>query len=170
MTGADARGVTLLGAVPRRSLEQLLARYGLTLEWLPPGEQIPGSYWGEPEAGLLTHAVFARADTPLHSLLHEAAHYVCLTSARRLAVWRDAGGDVEEECAVCYLQSVWADEVPGYSRQALFEDMDAWGYSFREGSAARWHAGDGAVARSWLLARGLIDADDRSTGRLRMLP
>jgi hypothetical protein len=34
--------------------------------------------------------------------------------------------------------------------------MDAWGYTFRLGSAARWYAEDAADARAWLAARGLL--------------
>jgi hypothetical protein len=35
-------------------------------------------------------------------------------------------------------------------------DMDAWGYSFRLGSAARWFQEDADDARQWLAARGLL--------------
>jgi hypothetical protein len=162
--------VTVLGAIDARGLDRLFAPYELTLIRLAPAAQVPGSYWGAPEAGLLRGAVFARRDTPVHSVLHEAAHYVCVTSARRLMLWRDAGGDSDEECAACYLQAVWSDELAGYSRQRLFADMDAWGYSFREGSAEHWYRGDAHAAREWLLERGLIDGSGRSTGRLRMRP
>ena len=31
----------------------LLARYGLALEQVADGMPIPGSYWGEPEAGVI---------------------------------------------------------------------------------------------------------------------
>jgi hypothetical protein len=34
--------------------------------------------------------------------------------------------------------------------------MDAWGYTFRLGSAARWYAEDADDARQWLLERGLL--------------
>jgi len=43
-------------------------------------------------------------------------------------------------------------------------DMDAWGYSFRLGSAARWFAEDAADALEWLQRRQLIDV----AGRLRL--
>jgi hypothetical protein len=46
--------------------------------------------------------------------------------------------------------------------------MDAWGYSFREGSAQAWFTGDGRAARDWLLAHALIDAQVRPTWRLRV--
>jgi hypothetical protein len=162
--------VTTLGAIDAQSLSCLLARYALTLVRLGPAEQIPGSYWGAPEAGLVRASVFARDDTPVHSVLHEAAHYVCMTPGRRLVLFRDAGGDTDEECAVCYLQVLWCDEIPAYSREQLCSDMDEWGYSFREGSVRRWLEGDGCYARDWLRRRGLIDAGDRVTWRLRTLP
>ena len=72
------------------------------------GEVLPGSYWGESEAGLRGNVLYVRADTPLHSLLHELSHYVCMTPERRAGLDRDAGGDDAEECAVCYLQIVLA--------------------------------------------------------------
>jgi hypothetical protein len=123
---------------------------------VPTGEAIPGSYWGDPEAGLIGDVLYLRPDTPLHSALHEAAHYVCMTPERRAALERDAGGDDAEENAVCYLQILWADRLPGAGRARLMADMDAWGYSFRLGSAARWFEEDAADAQAWLAARGLL--------------
>ena len=78
----------------------LLARYGLKLEPVADGTPIPGSYWGEPEAGIVGSTVHARADTPVHSLLHEAAHLIVLPPERRAAVHTDATDSVEEEDAV----------------------------------------------------------------------
>jgi hypothetical protein len=46
-------------------------------------------------------------------------------------------------------------------------DMDEWGYSFRLGSTRAWFESDAADARTWLLARALIDADDKPTWKLR---
>ncbi|HEY8519735.1 MAG TPA: hypothetical protein VIN61_06625 [Gammaproteobacteria bacterium] len=141
----------------------------MTLVAVPDGAAIPGSYWGEPEAGLVASRLYVRDDTPAHSVLHELCHYVCMTAARRARLHRDAGGDDAEECAVCYLQVVLADEVAGLGRERLLADMDAWGYSFREGSARRWLEGDGADARAWLVAHGLLDpATSRPTWRLRV--
>ena len=60
----------------------LLARYGLTLHRVESGESIPGSFWGECEAGIIGHEVFARDDTPVHSMLHEAGHLIVLHSRR----------------------------------------------------------------------------------------
>ena len=142
--------------VPSEALRALLAPYGLEVRVVPADEAIPGSYWGEPEAGLIGSVLYLRPDTPLHSALHEAAHFVCMTPERRAALERDAGGDDAEENAVCYLQILWADRLPGVGRTRLMADMDAWGYSFRLGSAARWFEEDAVDARAWLASRGLL--------------
>ena len=149
------------------AVDKLLSAYGLELIRLMPGAEIPASYWGAPEAGIAGHCMFARDDTPVHSFLHELSHYVCMTPERRTALWRDAGGDDEEECAVCYLQVLLADRLPEVGRQKLLVDLDVWGYSFREGSAAAWLSGDGVAARRWLADNGLIDENDVPTLRLR---
>jgi hypothetical protein len=111
--------------------------------------------------------VFVRPDTPLHSLLHELSHFICMSAERRTSLDRDAGGDDDEECGVCYLQILLADELPPLGRERMLGDMDRWGYTFRLGSAGEWFADDAADARRWLQERGLIDAQDRITGRLR---
>ncbi|PID61494.1 MAG: hypothetical protein CSB44_06775 [Gammaproteobacteria bacterium] len=46
-----------------------------------------------------------------------------------------------------------ADRVPGYGREAMFRDMDAWGYSFRLGSARRWFEEDAEDALRFLKDR-----------------
>ncbi|MFM7798118.1 MAG: hypothetical protein ACKPBA_03950, partial [Planctomycetota bacterium] len=94
-------------------LRALLAPHGLEVRVVPAGETITGSYCGEPEAGLIGAVLFLRPDTPLHSALHDAAHFVCMSPERRAALERDAGGDDTEENAVCYLQILWADRLPG---------------------------------------------------------
>jgi len=157
----------LLSTIDRQALGRLLAGYGLRLQLLPAGEPIPGSYWGESEAGLRDGVLFARLDTPLHSALHEAAHYICMTRERRAALDRDAGGDDAEEVAVCYLQILLADALTGISRAQMYDDMDRWGYSFRLGGARAWFEQDAADARSWLLEHGLIDTGQALTGALR---
>ena len=138
------------------SLQRLLTRLGLQMVLLPADAVIPGSYWGEREAGLSGEQLFVRSDTPLHSALHEAAHYVCMDEARRRSLHRDAGGDDAEECAVCYLQIVLADAVPECGRQRMWQDMDTWGYSFRLGSARAWFEQDAQDAWEWLERRGLL--------------
>lgn len=147
----------LLGEIGREELTRLLSRFGLRLVETPPGEEIPGSYWGESEAGLVGDEIHGRADTPLHSVLHEASHYVCMTASRRASLLRDAGGDDAEESAVCYLQILLADHLPGIGSARICLDMDRWGYSFPRGSTLAWLETDSEDARAWLLAHGLID-------------
>jgi hypothetical protein len=156
----------LVGA-DRVQLTGLLGRYGLRWQAVADGAGIPGSYWGESEAGLRGNTLFARLDTPLHSVLHEAAHYICMSAQRRAGLDRDAGGDDAEEAAVCYLQVLMADALPGVGREQLFADMDQWGYSFRLGSAAAWFTQDADDARAWLQQHGVIDQAGTLTGRLR---
>ncbi|MET0497073.1 MAG: hypothetical protein ABW106_02250 [Steroidobacteraceae bacterium] len=141
----------------RQALATLLARYGLELVEVPDGTDIPGSYWGESEAGLIGARLYLRNDTPLHSALHEACHFICMDDARRATLERDAGGDYDEENAVCYLQILLADELPGVGRQQMCRDMDAWGYTFRLGSAWAWFEQDAEDAREWLERRGLLN-------------
>lgn len=159
--------VTLCTPEYRQALHRLLAAYGMRIEPVADGDAIPGSYWGESEAGLVGDALYLRGDTPLHSALHEACHYVCMDDERRAALHTDAGGDIPEENAVCYLQALLAEQIPGYGRLALLRDMDAWGYTFRLGSAVSWFEQDASDARSWLVTHGIIDPAQRPTGCLR---
>lgn len=138
------------------ALQALLHPCGLDIVHVHHDESIPGSYWGDAEAGLIGNRLYLRDDTPLHSALHEACHYLCMDDARRAQLHTDAAGDYDEENAVCYLQIVLADRISGYSRQQMFADMDAWGYSFRLGSAQAWFEHDADDAQLWLLRRGLI--------------
>ena len=155
--------VLRLAETDRRAIVGLLARFGLVLRDVEPGQAIPGSWWGDSEAGLRRSELFARPDTPVHSLLHETCHFICMSPDRRCSLDTNAGGDYEEETAVCYLQVVLADEIPGMGRGRMMADMDAWGYSFRLGSAAAWFALDAEDAREWLLRRGLLDPAGRPT-------
>jgi hypothetical protein len=138
------------------SLMKILAPYGLQVVEVADGAGIPGSYWGDPEAGLIGDRLFVRADTPLHSALHEACHYICMDADRRASLHTNAGGDDVEEVAVCYLQVLLADRIAGYSRERVFADMDAWGYNFILGSARAWFHHDAADARRWLERHRLI--------------
>jgi len=157
----------LLGGVDRLAVAVLLDRYGLVLGLVAPDEVIPGSYWGETEAGLKGDRLYARLDTPVHSVLHEASHYICMTPERRAGLDRDAGGDDLEESAVCYLQVLLAAELPGIGRDRAFADMDAWGYSFRLGSTRTWFETDAQDARTWLRLHGVTDSEGRLTGLCR---
>ncbi len=156
----------LLSSTARPAVTRLLARYGMELRLVAADSPIPGSYWGESEAGLRGNTLFARLDTPLHSILHEAAHYICMSPERRVGLDRDAGGDDAEESAVCYLQLLLAGELPAVGRERLYADMDQWGYSFRLGSARAWFEQDAQDAQQWLLEHGILGAT-RLTGALR---
>jgi hypothetical protein len=149
------------------ALTRLLSRYRLEPVAVAPGDTIPGSYWGESEAGLIANRIYFRPDTPLHSVLHEACHFICMDNARREQLARDAGGDYDEENAVCYLQILLADELVGTSSSQMCRDMDAWGYTFRLGSAQAWFEQDADDARRWLLAHRIIDEGGRPTGTCR---
>jgi hypothetical protein len=142
----------------------MLSRYRLEPVAVASGETIPGSYWGESEAGLVGNRIYFRADTPLHSVLHEASHFICMDDLRRSGLERDAGGDYDEENAVCYLQIVLANEFSGIDSRQMCRDMDAWGYTFRLGSAQAWFEQDADDARNWLLAHGIIDERGAATG------
>ena len=156
--------VLRLYSIDRLPLAMLLARYGMQLRLVAPDELIPGSYWGESEAGLIRDVLYARLDTPVHSVLHEACHYVCMSPERRALLDRDAGGDHAEECAVCLLQVLLADALPGVGRDRLLADMDAWGYSFRLGSARAWLEQESEDARAWLRREGITDGRGALTG------
>lgn len=144
--------------LPLADLHSLLARYALQLQLVPNDTPIPGSFWGDPEAGVIGSTVYVRSDTPVHSLLHEACHLIVLPPERRALVHTDASDSALEEDATCYLQIVLADELNGVGRERLMADMDAWGYSFRLGSARAWFEHDAEDARHWLLQRGLLPA------------
>lgn len=154
--------------VGKIALTSLFRRYHLRLHWLSPGLSIPGSHWGDSEAGLLGNCLIVRADTPLHSALHEACHYVCMDEPRRHVLHTDAGGNDAEENAVCYLQLLLADYFEDVGRERLCLDMDRWGYSFRLGSAAAWFTQDAGDACRWLLKYDLIDVQQNPTWQLRI--
>lgn len=150
------------------TLTTALAAFELSVLSGPRDQPIPGSFWGEAEAGLRGHELLVREDTPVHSALHEAGHFVCMDPSRRSALHTDAGGDYDEENAVCYWQIMLCDRLPGIDRARMCADMDAWGYTFRLGSAAAWFADDAEDARAWLIDAGLLDdANDRLITGLR---
>lgn len=159
--------VLRVGAEAGASTLALTRRLGVEVRHLAAQESLPGSYWGDSEAGLRANVLYVRADTPLHSLLHELSHYVCMSPQRRACLDRDAGGDDAEECAVCYLQILLADEIPELGRARMFADMDAWGYTFRLGSSRAWFEQDAADAFAWLRRNGVIDDEQRPTFQLR---
>lgn len=166
-TDHNAAPVIRLAGIDRLQVGLLLERYGLALRLVAPDAPIPASYWGDAEAGLDGATLYARLDTPVHSVLHEASHYACMAPERRAGLLRDAGGDDAEENAVCYLQILLADSLREVGRERLMQDMDAWGYSFRLGSARAWFEQDAADALAWLQHERLIDGESRPTWRLR---
>lgn len=143
-------------ALREGALAAVLGPLGLRLAWVAAAAEIPGSYWGESEAGLIADTLHVRADTPVHSALHEACHWLLADADRREKLHTDAGGSDTEENAVCYLQCLLAERLEGYSRQRCFADMDAWGYHFILGSAAAWFDHDSEDAQALLRARGWL--------------
>lgn len=163
----DESRVLRVTDIAQTSIEALLDRYGLSLVVEPAGEKITGSFWGDSEAGIVGHAVYVRPDTPVHSLLHETCHVICMTGDRRSGLDRDAGGDDLEESAVCYLQLVLSDWIDGVGRNRLMRDMDAWGYSFRLGTTRAWFESDADDAEDFLKNHGLLDDNCEPTFALR---
>jgi hypothetical protein len=157
-TATPADTVLTLGEIDLIDVNALLAAYGLRFELVPEAENIPGSYWGDCEAGLIGSTVYARRDTPVHSLLHEACHLIVLPAHAQTQVHTDATESQEEEDAVCVLQALLGDALPGVGRDRVLADMDAWGYSFRLGSARAYVEQDAADAWHWLQARNLLPA------------
>ena len=145
-------------AADQASVAALLDEFGMSLVEVPADESIPGSYWGDDEAGLIDNRLYVRPATPLHSILHESCHYICMDARRRATLHTDAGGDYDEENAVCYLQIMLADRIDGYGGERCMLDMDRWGYTFRLGSARAWFERDAEDARDALRARGIDPA------------
>ena len=163
----DKDEVLRLADVDQVGVSTLLSAYGLSITVVPADEKIPGSFWGDEEAGLIASELLVRADTPLHSILHEACHYICMDNTRREGLDTDAGGDYDEENAVCYLQVLLADHIGQFGRRRMFEDMDRWGYTFRLGSAQAWFERDADDALAWLTKYGLVDQDQQPNWTLR---
>lgn len=149
-------------------LESLLEKYQLILTNTPHKESIPGSYWGESEAGLIANTVYVRNDTPIHSLLHETCHFICMDTMRRQQIHTDAEGDYDEENAVCYLQILLANSIPEMGSLRMMQDMDSWGYTFRLGSAKAWFNKDAEDALLWLQQHDLLDDKDMPSYTLRV--
>jgi hypothetical protein len=163
----DAPSVLRCDRLNPAELTDWVARHGMWLQWVAADAPIPGSYWGDEEAGLIGDRLYVRPDTPVHSLLHELGHWLCMDATRRAAVHTDACGTDTEENAVCYLQALLADDVPGYSQARLLADMDAWGYHFISGSARAWLHGDSDDAQAYLRAHDLLDSRGCYTGSRR---
>ncbi len=150
------------------SIKELLRRYGMKIHCLDQDQDIMHSFWGAPEAGRLKDRLFIRTDTPVHSILHESCHYICMSPKQRSASNSDAKGTAMEENATCYLQILLADHIEGYDRQQEMNDMDAWGYSFRLGSAQAWFEQDAEDAQEWLIYENIINQDNQPSWKLRI--
>lgn len=142
--------VLRLRDVSEADVADLLARYGLRFVRVEDNAPIPGSFWGDSEAGIIAGTVYARGDTPLHSLFHEACHLIVLPPEVRLRIHTNATDSVFEEDATCYLQLLLADRLPGFGLDRALADMDAWGYTFRLGSARAWFENDAEDAAQFL--------------------
>jgi len=160
--------VMLCKDIDAEALATLLARFDLSLEWVADGEPIPGSWFGDPEAGIIARRVLVRGDTPVHSALHESCHLICMDQQRRAVLRTDAGGDYDEENAVNYMEITLADYLPEVGRDRIMQDMDRWGYTFRLGSARAWFKQDAEDARQWLLQHSLLDESGTPTWQLRI--
>lgn len=164
-TGID---VLTLGDIDLADVVALLTGYGLHFVLVADHQPIPGSFWGECEAGLIGNTVHARRDTPVHSLLHEACHLIVLPPEKRALVHTDASDSQFEEDATCYLQLQLAGALPGFGIERAFADMDAWGYTFRLGSAKAWFEHDAEDAAAFLAALPhLRNLAGRDSPRLR---
>ncbi|MEB8433943.1 hypothetical protein OO007_17020 [Cocleimonas sp. KMM 6892] len=159
--------VLYISDIQVNSLQKLLSKYKLELRITSSSEEIPGSYWGDSEAGLINNQLFVRNDTPLHSALHEACHFICMDRQRRENLDTNAEGDYDEENAVCYLQILLADEIPELGRLKMMSDMDEWGYTFRLGSAKNWFEKDAEDALEWLVSFHLLDSSNQPNYQLR---
>jgi len=160
--------VLLCGEVKLANLQVLLDPYGLSIKLVAVDNDIPGSFWQPPEASLINNNLFVRDDTPMHSALHEACHYICMNAERRNALDTNAGGNYEEENGVCYLQILFSHELPEMGVDRMFSDMDTWGYTFRLGSGKAWFEHDANDARQWLLQHAIINKLSRPTWNLRI--
>ena len=169
LSNAEARSVDVLRLkyIDSHALSLLLNRYQLTLHLIELSEEIPGSFWGDDEAGLIKNHVYARPDTPVHSVLHESCHFICMDDKRRQSLHTNAGGTADEENAVCYLQVILSEELSSMGQTRMMQDMDRWGYNFRLGSCQAWFKEDTKDEYDWLLKHKLINVDNSPTFNLR---
>ncbi len=165
---ADPTNVVNCCADRQQQLATLLKPYGIEINFVAANETIPGSFFGEREAGIINNQLYLRHDTPVHSALHESGHYICMDQLRRDNLDTDAEGDFDEENGVCYLQILLADQLPDMDKQRMMIDMDRWGYTFRLGSAQAWFEQDAEDAKQWLQNHNIIDQHQQPTWQLRI--
>ena len=159
--------VLLCSEIKTEHLDDLLKKFGLEVKRMPVNQELPGSFWKAPEAGLIGDVLYISDGTPVHSALHESCHYICMDQQRRSQLHTDAGGTAIEETATCYLQTLLADFIPEMGRERSFSDMDDWGYSFRLGSSQAWFEQDAEEALAWLIEHQLIDEQQQPTFKAR---
>lgn len=148
-------------------LQSVLGKYNLTVHLVDENQKIPGSWFGETEAGIIENNLYIRNDTPVHSALHEASHYICMAPERRDKLHTNAGGDYDEENGVCYLSLLLSNYIDGFGIDRMFSDMDEWGYTFRLGSSKAWFEEDAKEVFDWLLSHNIISKDGDPDWKLR---
>lgn len=163
----DPTNVLNCDAQRQAELAKLLSPYGIKIKSVADEDTIPGSFFGDREAGLMGETLYLRYDTPVHSALHEAGHYICMDPVRRSKLDTDAEGDFDEENGVCYLQILLSDHLNDVGKPRMMLDMDSWGYSFWLGSARAWFEQDAVDAKQWLQHYAIIGAEQEITLQLR---
>lgn len=163
----DPTNVLNCDAQRQQQLSTLLKPYGIEIKHVGDNQAIPGSFFGEREAGLIGNTLYLRHDTPVHSALHESGHFICMDPDRRAKLDTDAEGDYDEENGVCYLQILLADYLPDMGKDRMMIDMDSWGYTFRLGSAKAWFERDADDAKQWLINHNIIDHQQQPTWQYR---
>jgi hypothetical protein len=164
---SDPTNVLNCNAETQKKLAQLLKPFDIEIQTVAEDSAISGSFFGDREAGLIGNKLLLRHDTPIHSALHEAGHYICMDIARRSKLNTDAEGDYDEENGVCYLQILLADHLPHVGMERMMVDMDRWGYTFRLGSAKAWFENDAEDAYQWLIDHNIIDTRKQPTWKFR---
>lgn len=164
---SDPTNVLNCNLARQNQLVTLLKPYGIEIKTVDDNAVISGSFFGEREAGLIGNTLLLRSDTPIHSALHEAGHYICMDPTRRAKLDTDAEGDYDEENGVCYLQILLAEHLENVGKERMMIDMDRWGYTFRLGSAKAWFKNDAEDAKQWLIQHNIIDAKQHPTWQYR---
>jgi len=148
-------------------LSSLLGKFSIQVHLIEDSEKIPGSWFGDPEAGIINNNLYIRNDTPVHSALHESCHYICMSPSRRRNLHTNAGGDYDEENGVCYLSILLSEYLKSFGQVRMLNDMDEWGYTFRLGSSKAWFEGDAEDAKNWLIQYGIIDHKNTPIWKIR---
>jgi hypothetical protein len=84
---------------------------------------------------------------------------IVMPAEKRAGIHTDASDSIDEEDAVCVLQALLGDELPGVGRERIWADMDSWGYTFRLGSAKAYFEQDAKSALQFLIDRNIITPD-----------